>query len=292
MGDLAADTKVEGADGRYSAVLSEDWRIWGPNGGYVSSVALRAAGVATSVVAARPASIAVHFLGVARFEPVDIDVTPIRTTKRAESLRVSMSQHGSPIVEALVWTVADGLEGLDHDHKPMPSVPAPEAVPTWEDRIAASEAQPPPVAFRFWENIEHAGIHWHDEWPPPGPLVPETCWWARFRPVSIFADPWVDACRSLILLDTFGWPVASMAHAYREPHGFIAPTIDLSVRFHRADRDEPWLLIEGRSPVGAHGMMSAELAVWSRCGALLATGVQTMLCRPGNTYTGKASGSS
>ena len=41
MGDLTGDTAVEpmGA-GRYRAILSQDWEIWGPMGGYVAACAL------------------------------------------------------------------------------------------------------------------------------------------------------------------------------------------------------------------------------------------------------------
>ncbi len=42
MGDLARDTAVQGGAGSYGAVLSRDWEIWGPMGGYVAAVALRA----------------------------------------------------------------------------------------------------------------------------------------------------------------------------------------------------------------------------------------------------------
>jgi hypothetical protein len=44
MGDFERDTRVEGGGGRYRATLSEDWRIWGPNGGYLAAIALRAVG--------------------------------------------------------------------------------------------------------------------------------------------------------------------------------------------------------------------------------------------------------
>ena len=44
MGDLAVDRAVEPiGDGRYRAMVSQDWEIWGPMGGYVASIALRAA---------------------------------------------------------------------------------------------------------------------------------------------------------------------------------------------------------------------------------------------------------
>jgi len=93
MGDLAADTAVQGADGRFVADLSSEWEIWGPSGGYVASVALRAA--AAHAGFERPASFSCHFLSVARFEQVQIDVRTLRTSRRAESVAVSMSQDGT-----------------------------------------------------------------------------------------------------------------------------------------------------------------------------------------------------
>ena len=44
MGDLANDTEVRGGDGHYTCELSRDWEIWGPNGGYIAAIVLRAAG--------------------------------------------------------------------------------------------------------------------------------------------------------------------------------------------------------------------------------------------------------
>ena len=55
MGDLATDTAVTMVSpGRYRADLAPDWEIWGPNGGYLASVAMRAAGGSTLLC--RPAT--------------------------------------------------------------------------------------------------------------------------------------------------------------------------------------------------------------------------------------------
>ena len=51
MGDFELDTRLEGVEpeaGRFRAHLSRDWEIWGPNGGYVAAIALRAAEVISS----------------------------------------------------------------------------------------------------------------------------------------------------------------------------------------------------------------------------------------------------
>jgi hypothetical protein len=41
MAGFANDTEVRERDGRLAATFSRDWEIWGPNGGYVSTTALR-----------------------------------------------------------------------------------------------------------------------------------------------------------------------------------------------------------------------------------------------------------
>src|SRR5262249_55377780 len=135
MGDLALDTAVAGRDGRYTANLSRDWEIWGPNGGYVAAIALRAAGAHSRFD--RPASLVGHFLGVGHFDqPLDMETTTLRGAKRAQSTRGAMTQHGQPIFDAMVWSVGD-VGGLEHDFAPMPAVPDPETLPTYEERMAA-----------------------------------------------------------------------------------------------------------------------------------------------------------
>src|SRR6185437_15119896 len=146
MGDLAADTNVTGSVGRYSARLSRDWEIWGPNGGYIAAIALRAAGEHSRF--GRPVSIAGHFVGVATFDEVTLDVKTVRLTKRAESMRVSMKQGSNAIFEALVWTCAP-MEGLEHELALSPATFEPESVPPTSERLAGEGIE---AGYRFWSN--------------------------------------------------------------------------------------------------------------------------------------------
>ncbi|MGH9111104.1 MAG: acyl-CoA thioesterase, partial [Acidimicrobiales bacterium] len=256
MGDLETDTTVTSlGDGRHAAKLSDDWAIWGPNGGYVASVPLRAAGAATG--RARPVSIVAHFLSVATFDEVELTVTELRSSRYATSVRVAMRQGDRPILEALVWGVDSGGPELVHEVPTMPDVPPPEQVPTFEERMALVDEPPDRPPFRFWDNLEHRPLQWRDTWPPPGPGEPEGRWWFRFRPTPVFDDPWVDACRLLVPIDTMGWPAAVQPHAHIDPLPVIAPSIDLSARFHRPAAGAGWLLCEAVSPVAAGGLMAA-----------------------------------
>src|SRR4051812_43023883 len=101
MGDLEVDTRLTGGEGRWTAELSSDWAIWGPCGGYIAAVLLRAAGAHSNFP--RAATLAVNFLGVARFEPVDLVAETLQAGRRSQAIRVSMTQDGRPISHAVVW---------------------------------------------------------------------------------------------------------------------------------------------------------------------------------------------
>jgi acyl-CoA thioesterase-2 len=276
VGDLALDTAVEPVDaGRYRMRFVRDWEIWGPNGGYVASVALRAAGEHSRFD--RPASIVGHYLGVGNFdEDVDLTVTTLRAAKRAESLRVTVAQGEQPIFEGLVWAVGD-VEGLEHDISEMPDVPPPEELPALADLLSAQGIEP---YYRFWTNFDERVTQWiedRDEWENRPPGDPVWGHWFRYVPTSTFADKWVDACRSLILLDTGIWPATCNLHTRS---AYMAPSIDISAAFHRSRTEEPWLYAVSRSTSAAGGVIGGDGHVWSRDGALLAVGASQLLCRP------------
>ena len=124
MPDLDAQTAVERVgDGRYRAVVSTDWKMWVPVGGYLASIALRAAQAETGM--ARPASLTCHYLTEAKFAPVELEVTKLRSTQQAESLRVHMTQDGMSILEALIWATPTGVDGPKANWLPLPEVPSP-----------------------------------------------------------------------------------------------------------------------------------------------------------------------
>ncbi len=276
MGDLGIDTAVEGDDGAYTASLSRDWEIWGPMGGYVASTALRAAGVHTSFP--RPASIVGHFLGVADFGSVDIATTTLRKAKKAESVRVTVSQRGTPVFEALVWAVADELAALTHEAvEPPPGAGRPLDHPTVLERLANAGIEPDPI-YPFWENFEERMIEWEDDWDNRTSGEPVWTAWLRFLPEPDTSDPWIDASRLLVLVDIGSWP--SVVRHHVDTAGMYAPSIDLACHFHRLRPDSQYLLAHGTSPSGADGLITSHQSVWADDGTFLASGISQLLCRP------------
>lgn len=272
MGNLADDIVVKGADGRYQAEVTAEWDFWGPNGGYVAALGLRA--VQAHSVLPRLASMSTHFLSAARHGPIDIALTTLRTSRRAESIRVSMSQEGRPVCELLVWMVATDLVGPVHDHAHRPDLPGHEQLLSIID-LMGDKAEPPWPMFR---NIEWKPFPWQH----PGaddPAAAEARWaaWWRFLPQATFDDPFVDAARAVILLDANTWAAASKGRPYEM--SYLAPTVDLSIQFHRAAPDSEWLLVDGMADLADEGLVSGQSRLWSSDGTLIASGFSTLLCR-------------
>jgi acyl-CoA thioesterase-2 len=271
VGDLETDTALERVDEhRFRASLSPAWEIWGPMGGYVAALALRAAGAASPFT--RPASFFCQYLRVAAFAPVDLTVSVEREARAALAQRVELSQAGRPILSARVWSV-DAVDGLEHHVAPPPDVPSADQLPSME---ALRPDTPPP--FPFWDNVETRPVQFSGAWPPPAALPPVWQQWARLRPTATFADPWVDAARSVILVDVQGWPAAHQHHAWHEPP-FIAPNLDLYVAFHEPAPADPWLLTDGHAPVAGDGLIGWTGRLWSSGGRLVASGGGQLLCR-------------
>jgi acyl-CoA thioesterase len=275
MGDLAADTDlVATGPGAYERTLSADWEIWGPNGGYVAAVALRAAELHTG--RARPANASVHFLGVADFErPVTVTVRDQRVARRASSVAVEVVQAGRPILAGMIWAVDDDLAGLEHDDAPAPDVVRWSDLPTLAERLAA-EGLEGGNSHSFWDNFDARPPVWVADWANREPDRPLYQNWLRYLEGGSTDDPWRQAARLLVLVDLGGWPSVGRRHVGDE---WVAPSIDVACEFHRVTTGDEWLLLQAESPHAGDGLIASHQQVWNDRGELLASGISHLLCR-------------
>jgi acyl-CoA thioesterase len=251
-------TRLEGEDGRFSTRLDEAWEIWGPSGGYLAAIALSAAGRRAEIP--RPASFYCHFLSPPAFDEVELRVEVLKRGGRSEALSVAMTQREKPILQALVRTAAEA-PGYRHQEPEAPSVARPDASVLIH-----------PERYSFWNNVT---------WRRPESAETATAAvvrdWLRFEPTACFDDPFIDASRPLILLDTFGWPAVYERHRGSD---YTAPNLDICVNFHRSAADSEWLLIDHECPVADDGLLGVSGRVWSDDGRLLATGIAQLCCIP------------
>lgn len=267
MGDLAENTALERqeGEGRYRGVVSPDWLFLGPNGGYLATMALRAAGASSAF--RRPATVACAFVRAPRLGPVDLEVTSLRRTRRAEALRVAMLQEGRLVLEAQVWTVGE-LAGFAQHAAPAPAAPPPEDVSSMEDLPPELRHPPAPI----WSQIEEKLVGWKG---PEVVSAPELLGWFRFRPRATFDDPFLDAGRALVLVDALIYPAAAIA---QPPGTSFATTLDVTAHFHDfSGKPSPWLLCRTESPLAGDGLVWGRGTVWAEDGRCLASGQSQML---------------
>ncbi|MCP4753286.1 MAG: thioesterase family protein [Proteobacteria bacterium] len=272
MGDFEHDTAVQKIEeGHYQTELNSDWKLWGPSGGYISAVALRAAGDASRFD--QPASIVYQCLSIARFETVDIHVVPLRIGKGTESLRVDISQEDNPVLSAQVWTVGPG-DGLSHDPTRAPDVPDPEELQNMSELTDGENGD-----LGFFANMEQRPV---DSIPfderESGESVVRN--WFRFRPNPHSDDLFADATRALVLIDTFSWLTNYSDHPIDGPAPWIAPNLDLHVRFHAKATSDDWLFSEMRADIVKDGRIRAKGTVWTRDRKLVASGLTQLFYRP------------
>jgi acyl-CoA thioesterase len=198
-------------------------------------------------------------------------VTKLGGSKRAESLRVELTQNDRTLLVASVWMVDDGLSGFAHDFAAAPAVARPGALRGYQD-LAEEYAQWYPI----WRSIEGRPLSWRE---PPG--RPEWQTWLRFTDTAI-PDRAADALRQLFWLDFPGWNATIAAHAW--PFRYLTPNLDLTVQFHAFAPEAEWILADGVVPLAQDGLIGCSARLWTEGGRLLATGTSKHVCRPNPGY--------
>ncbi|MFB9235738.1 thioesterase family protein [Plantactinospora siamensis] len=282
MESLEQQTAVEQtAEGKYRGNVSEDWKLWAPVGGYLSGIALRAAQSASNM--ARPVSLTCHYLHEATFGSVDLEVTTLSVTERADSHLVRMTQNGNDILVALATAAPTDLPGPNENWQEAPEVTEPEDMPgtlLYPDAAQLLGDQP------YWKMLEFRmvkGMQPTHAYPDLSGLSEEELIERRFTPRRDAhirgwqriangegaKDPWVDACRYLIICAGMMFPV--VADPFTPPLRFIAPTLNLTVDFHTFHPEDQWLLADATGAHAGQGVLGADTRLWARSGDLLAT---------------------
>jgi acyl-CoA thioesterase len=273
VGDLAHDTSLrESPDGTLAGDLTPAWDGFGPNGGYLAAMSLRAAAPLAHVQA--PRSVQCQFLRRPRHGVITFTPSVLAKSSRSDVIQVAATQDGAPVLATLVRTLLESEVGATHAEARAPDVPD-------ADFLRPTERLLPPElvhAVPLTRNFEVRPVTWERTWPPPKGRRPAYLAWCRFRPTARFEDPFVSAGRYLILLDSYVW--AAIERSTAGGAGLSAATTDLSVTVDDRDPDQEWLLVDVTVPVMRSGAISATGSIWSRDGTRLAAGAINMAYLP------------
>ena len=250
-------------------------------GGQVAAQALTAAGRTIGDPDRRVHSLHAYFLRPGDpTVPIIYEVDRARDGRSFTTRRVVAMQHGRPIftLSASFQVVEDGPEHAE----PMPDVPAPEALPSWEERVAPYVARMgrEQSGWLLRERPIDSRPVSDPPWLDPTPREPRQDVWIRASG-TLSDDPLLHACvvayaSDLTLLDT-----AMLPHgiAYSDT-GWMIASLDHAMWFHRPFSAAEWLLYHQWSPSASGARGLAGGLIFRQDGALAVTVIQEGLIRP------------
>ena len=250
-------------------------------GGQVAAQALVAAG--RTVGEDRPVhSLHAYFLrpGDTRI-PILYEVDRIRDGKSFTTRRVVGIQHGHAIFSMSVsFHIVEN--GPDHQ-MPMPTVPAPDELPTWHERVEPYLERLGPDLAQWLVRERPIDSRPVDDprWLDPSPREPQQDVWIKSNGDLPEGVPLIHECvvayaSDLTLLDTAMFPHAI---SYQEQQYMIA-SLDHAMWFHRPFRADDWLLYHQTSPTASRARGLAQGSIFCRDGTLAITVIQEGLIRP------------
>jgi acyl-CoA thioesterase-2 len=212
--------------------------------------------------------------------PIVYQVDRIRDGKTFTTRRVVAIQHGEAIF-TLSASFQHPEAGPEHGLA-MPDVPAPESLPTTEERLGPIKDQLHPEVWKWIARerpIDTRSVTDHNPFKPVA-RDPRQLVWIRASG-TLPDDPLlhqtvVAYASDLMLLDTATLPHAI---AWNDPH-YVMASLDHAMWFHRPFRADAWLLYSQESPA-AHGARGFTLGhFFTRDGTLVASVAQEGLIRP------------
>lgn len=208
--------------------------------------------------------------------PIVFEVERARDGGSFSSRRVTALQNNKPI---LVSSMSFQLPGLGDDYQPdMPSVPAPETLPSERDRGLAADDIDESFMITDGEDLDIRVIEPVD-WHNPVPREPVLRAWMKTRG-TVADNRSLHQALLAYLSDTYLIDVCLIKHgrSYKDKRMQVA-SLDHALWFHEDFRADEWLLftVEAERVSGGRGLARGRF--YTRDGRLVATTMQEGLMR-------------
>lgn len=250
-------------------------------GGQVVSQGLVAA--TRTVEGRHPHSLHAYFLLPGDLaSPIVYEVDRLRDGNSFSARRVQAIQHGRPIL-SMIASFQVPEEGLEHQ-TPMPDVPPPDALPSYDELRASWAREAGPLHPKVEASLKRSlGVEFKPvyPWNPLKPSVAEPRQAIWFRATDrIPEDAGLHRCLLAYASDfnLIGTALRPHGQSWFKPELSLA-SIDHALWFHRDARVDDWLLyvMESPSAQGARGMTRG--LIYDRAGKLVASVAQEGLMR-------------
>lgn len=269
------DTAVEAdpdVPGRYHVELSDQWNApILPQGGVVTSLALRAMAAELGRPEQRLRSVTTAFAAQVPAGPVEIDVQVLRRGRSLSQAVATVRAAGEPAGHTSIAVFGADRPGFFFTDIAPPDVPPPHECPSFRDRSSDWEERFDPT---FWDRIEGRPALGHAPWDEFEPTGSERAYWYRFEEVPRLADGTIDPLALVTLADTM--PGAVFERVGPGKPLWLSPSADLTVHLLDEATSE-WVLAHNFARHAGEGYASLEMRLWDPERGLVAYGTQMMI---------------
>jgi acyl-CoA thioesterase len=260
MSKFERDTSISEVEaGVFDGHVNRDWWIvFGPNGGFLAAMLVKAMGAAVDDHTRVARSLTIHYTAAPAEGPVRIRTTVERAGRSLTTISARMEQGDRLIALALGAFSSTRISAIEFSDAPPPTVPLPEQIEPFEGR-----RELPPFT-RQWEDRPAVGIQ------PYAGANDSALTGGWIKPL----DPHpIDA--ALVAQLTDAW-IPAVFVRLTEPNA--VPTIDLTIHFRGDLPLEPdYVLSTFETRLSAGGFIEEDGYIWARDGRLLAHSRQLAL---------------
>lgn len=246
------------ADTHFIGTITEDfWVKVGPNGGYLTAIALRGASACVPEPARVPRSIHARFLSPPRAGSFDLRLEVVRRGRAMTVVRARLEQASKTCVEASAC-FSEPFSSIEFQDAVMPALGPLEAGETMPKLIALNHR---------YDMVRAIGDAFRTS--------PRALTGGYIR----FSEPReIDVLALAALWDA--WPPAVFARAIDRRFGGAVPTVEVSCFFRAPERTVPageHVIIKVESKTASGGFVEEDAELWSADGTLLAQSRQLAL---------------
>jgi acyl-CoA thioesterase len=260
MSKFERDTSISEVEaGVFEGHINRDWWIvFGPNGGFLAAMLVKAMGAAVDDHTRVARSLTIHYTAAPAEGPVRIRTTVERAGRSLTTVSARMEQGDRLIALALGAFSSTRISAIEFSDAPAPTVPLPEEVEPVEAR-----RELPPFT-RQWEVRPAVGIQ---PFTGSNDSAVTGGWIKPLDPHPIDA--------ALVAQLTDAWIPAVFVRLTAPD---AVPTIDLTIHFRGDLPLEPdYVLSTFETRLSAGGFIEEDGYIWSRDGRLIAHSRQLAL---------------
>ncbi|HVM40641.1 MAG TPA: thioesterase family protein [Acidimicrobiia bacterium] len=257
--------------GRYVAHLSDQWNApMLPQGGVVTSLALRAMAAELDHPEQRLRSVTTAFAAQVPAGPVQVDVSVLRRGRSLSQAVATVAATGAEAGHTSLAVFGADRPGFSFTDLTPPVVPPPEDCDSFRDRESPWEERFNPT---FWDRIEGRAAIGHAPWDEFEPTGSERAYWYRFDDTPRLADGTIDPLALVTMADTM--PGSVFERVGSRDLLWLSPSADLTVHL-LGEAESEWILAHNFARHAGEGYASLEMRLWDPERGLVAYATQMM----------------